>query len=463
MKYWILLFLLFSPALHASALPPEIRRALLESGIPPDHVGIYVMDVSKQKALVSWHENRPMSPASTMKLVTTYAALSVLGPAYTWKTEAYHAGKIEKGVLDGPLILKGYGDPELDIARLWLFVRKLRALGIKEIRGGLVFDRSFFDFKGNPGFDSEPYRPYNVVPDALLVNFEAVGVDFVPDGPAVKLIIQPDFSSLVVENRLKAVAGPCHHWSERISEKMASSGKAASLELEGDFPSSCGEREDEFALYDHSEYLYQLFSMLWQESGGIIGGGWREGSVPPDAQLLAETESRPLSSLIVDMNKYSNNVMARQIFLTMGSLERIPATEDSARTSVESWLKDKGFFFPELVMENGSGLSRRERISPLHMTELIRAAYFSPLMPAFFSSLPVAGIDGTMKKRLKSTEARGRAWIKTGSLDGVRAIAGIVQGRSGKRYAVTCFVNDNAEEKAKSFENALVVWLANRP
>lgn len=462
MRIAVVLFLLSVQA-QASGLPREIAVKLRMTGIPAAHFGIYVRDVSKSKPMMSWHAEQPMSPASTMKLVTTYAALSILGPAYTWKTEAYASEMADTGILDGPLFLKGYGDPDFGIERLWLFVKDLRARGLNEIRGGLVFDKSRFAVSGDPGsFDGKPYRPYNVIPDALLVNFESNSVKFVPEGNSVRLILLPDFPSLAVENRLKIAEGPCNDWEEGISERISGSGKSAKLEIEGSFPRECGEKEDEVALYSHPEYLYQLFSMLWQETGGKIEGDWREGKVPPGAKLLASAESPPLSSVIVGMNKYSNNVMARQIFLSMGAQKSVPATEESAREEVSSWLKEAGLVFPELAMENGSGLSRTARISPMHLGELLVTAYRSPLMPEFFASLPIAGIDGTMKKRLKDTAATGRAWIKTGSLEGVRAIAGVVQAKSGKRLAVVCLVNDKEARAAKPFEDFLLEWLAGR-
>ncbi|HQT26755.1 MAG TPA: D-alanyl-D-alanine carboxypeptidase/D-alanyl-D-alanine-endopeptidase, partial [Burkholderiales bacterium] len=375
-----LVVLFFSFQAHASGLPGEIANEMKATGIPAEHFGIYVRDVSKMKPVISWHAAESMSPASTMKLVTTYAALSLLGPAYTWKTEAYVSGNVENGVLKGPLALKGYGDPELNIERLWLFVRKMRALGLREIRGGLVFDRSYFSVPGDPAsFDGKPFRPYNVIPDALLVNFEATSIDFIPEGENVRLLVLPDFPSLSVDNRLKTSDRPCNDWEEGISEKISSDGKTAKIEFEGAYPSACGEKEDSFALYDHSEYLYQLFSMLWKESGGKIGGGWRNG-MAGDAKLFASTQSPPLSSVIVDMNKYSNNVMARQLFLTIGTLSRIPSTEADSEKALKSWLKEKNLDFPEIVLENGSGLSRKAAISPEHMGELLLDAYSDPLM-----------------------------------------------------------------------------------
>ncbi len=454
------LLLTISLPAPASGLPEALGNALAKAGIPSNHAGIYAREVSEKNPLISWHAEEPMSPASTMKLVTTYAALSLLGPAHAWKTEAYIPGRIENGILKGPLILKGYGDPKLDIGRLWLFVNDLRARGLKEIEGGLVFDRSYFQVSGDPGkFDGKPYRPYNALPDALLVNFEANSIRIVPDGNSVRLIALPDFPSLSVSNHLKSAAGPCGDWEDGIAEQIASDGKSAKLALSGQFPASCGEKEDEIAAYDHSEYLFQLFSKLWSESGGKIEGGWHEGAVPPDAKLLAATRSAPLSSLVTDMNKYSNNVMARQIFLTLGALKSTPATEESARAQVRTWLEEKGLSFPELVLDNGSGLSREAAISPMHLGQLLLDAYAGPLMPTFFSSLPIAGIDGTMKKRLGKTQVKGRAYIKTGSLENVRAIAGLVQAKSGKRFVVVCIVEDPGAKKAKHFEDALLEWI----
>ncbi len=456
----LLVFLFFSLQANASGLPREIAEEMKATGMAADHFGIYVQDVSKEKPLISWHSKQPMSPASTMKLVTTYAALSLLGPSYAWKTEVYVTEDIRDGVLEGPLYLKGYGDPELGIERLWLFVTKLRALGLREIRGGIVFDRSLFSVPGDPGsFDGKRFRPYNVMPDALLVNFEANSISFIPDGKKVRLVVLPDFPSLSIDNRLRLVEGPCDDWEERISGNISSDGKSARIGFDGGYPASCGEKEDSFALFDHSEYLYQLFSKLWRESGGEISGSWKNGTAG-DARLFASMQSPPLSSVIVDMNKYSNNVMARQIFLTLGTLNNVPATEENSEMEVKTWLKRTGLDFPELVLENGSGLSRKARISAAHMAKLLLYAYKDPLMPAFFSSLPLAGIDGTMKKRLK--DGPGRAWIKTGSLDGVRAIAGLIQGKTGKRYVVVCIVNDPNAKAARSFEDRLLEWVMKR-
>lgn len=462
MKFALLLLFISTQAC-ASSLPRGIDRAISQAGIPPAHVGIYVRDVARSTPLIAWHADQAMSPASTMKLVTSYAALSLLGPAYTWKTEALVSGAIENGVLDGPLILKGYGDPKLDIERLRLFVNDLRARGLRQIRGGLIFERSYFHVaNADPAaFDNKPYRPYNVIPDALLVNFEANTLKFIPGEKSVQVIVAPDFDSLSVTNSLHPSPGPCGDWEDGISTRIVSDGRHAQIDLSGNFPIACGEKEDSFALYDHSEYLFQLFARLWRASGGKIDGAWSDAP-PVQARLLAATESPPLSALITDMNKFSNNVMARQIFLTIGAQNSQPGTVAASQGAVKSWLQDHGLPFPELVMENGSGLSRTARISPAHMGELLVSAYRSPLMPAFFASLPIAGVDGTMKRRLTGTDVDGRAWIKTGSLEDTRAIAGIVQTQSGKRFVVVCFANDPEAARAKSIQDALLEWLEKR-
>ncbi|NNM82594.1 MAG: D-alanyl-D-alanine carboxypeptidase/D-alanyl-D-alanine-endopeptidase [Burkholderiales bacterium] len=456
-KFLSLFFLLFPAFCHA--LPASIEDELKRDGLPASHVSIYAREVSASGALLSWNADKVMQPASTMKLVTSYAALSLLGPAYRWETDAF--GEIDQGRLKGPLYIRGGGDPDLKIEDLWLFVQDLRSRGLAEITGGIVLDRSRFSVQpSDPGsFDGKPYRPYNVIPDALLANFDSITLKFVPDGKRIELIPFPDLASLSVSNGISPDRGNCSDWEEGIDTAISGNGEKASLSLSGHYPADCGEKEESYALYDHSEYFYQLFADLWKKSGGSIEGGWKEGKVPQGLKRIASAKSAALASVIVDMNKFSNNVMARQIFLSVGAIDANPATVDTARLKIASWLHSRGLDFPELVMDNGSGLSRVASISASHMGELLIDAWKSPLMPQFFASLPIAGVDGTMKKRLVGSAVQGHAWIKTGSLENVRAIAGILQARSGKRYVVVCFIQDPHPAGAKPFEDFLLKWL----
>ena len=452
-----LLFLLVSTLCHA--LPASIGDELKQEGLPASHVSIYAREVSAPGALLSWNAEKAMQPASTMKLLTSYAALSLLGPAHRWETGAF--GEIENGRTIGPLYIRGSGDPDLKVEDLWLFVQDLRSRGLSEIGDGLVLDRSRFSVQqSDPGrFDGKPYRPYNVIPDALLANFDSITLKFVPVGSRIELIPFPGLASLSVSNGISPSRGSCAGWEDGIATSISGNGEKASLGLSGNYPADCGEKEESYALYDHSEYFYQLFSDLWKKSGGTLSGGWKEGKVPQELKRIASAQSRPLASVIVDMNKFSNNVMARQIFLSIGAIDADPATVASARLKIASWLHSRGLDFPELVVDNGSGLSRVASISARHMGELLTDAWKSPVMPQFFASLPIAGVDGTMKKRLVGSAVEGHAWIKTGSLENVRAIAGILQAKSGKRYVVVCFIQDSHPAGAKPFEDFLLKWL----
>ena len=450
-----------------SRLPEPVVQALARAKLPETSVAFYVHEVGMDRPLMAYGDDRVLNPASTMKLVTTYAGLELLGPAYAWNTEAYGSGPLANGVLNGDLILKGHGDPKLTIENFWLLLRNLRARGVREIRGDLVLDRSFFSREEFDAarFDDQPTRPYNTGPDALLVNFKAVAVQFIPDpeGRTVRLLVDPLLPHVTVANNLKLTDGPCGYWLSRVQIDAQGSADAARLAFSGSYPADCGEQARSFSVLGHREYLAGLFSVLWQELGGVFSGATRDGAVPPGARLLASTKSHALSEIVRDINKYSNNVMARQLFLTLGALgEGAPASTEKARQTIRQWLAAKGLSFPELVLENGSGLSRIERITARHMGELLLAAYASPVMPELIASLPLTAVDGTMRKRLSRNVVAGQAHIKTGSLTNVRSIAGYVLDSRGRRVVVVFFVNHANAGNAQPVQDALLQWVYQR-
>lgn len=452
------------PALATPPLPPPVQQALAAAGIPRESVAVFVQPVAGAGPLLIWNADAPMNPASTMKLVTTLVALELLGPAYTWKTEVYTGGPVTQGVLDGPLAIKGYGDPKLTLERLWLLLREVRARGVRVIRGDLMLDRTHFALPaGDPGaFDGEPYRPYNVEPDALLLNFNAVRVSFVPE-PAqgrVRVYAEPHPEGLEIDNRLKLGPGPCRHWEPRFHAAIASDWTRARIVFEGRYPEDCGERAESFSVLAHPKLFGDVFRQLWAELGGQLAGGVREGPVPEGARLLAASDSPPLAEIVRDINKFSNNVMARQLLLTLGAHGfGAPATPETAARAIKAWLFQNRLEFPELVVENGAGLSRVERISARHLGELLLRAWNSPVMPEFVASLPLAGVDGTLKKHMRSNAFSGQAHLKTGYLEGVRAIAGYVRDRDGRRYVVVCFVNHPNAGRARPVMEALIEWV----
>ncbi|MDH5534086.1 MAG: D-alanyl-D-alanine carboxypeptidase/D-alanyl-D-alanine-endopeptidase, partial [Betaproteobacteria bacterium] len=396
-----------------SRLPPALSQALSQAGIPETAVGLYVHEIGAGEPVLAVGAARALNPASTMKLVTTYAALELLGPAYTWPTEIYATGPLAQEVLNGDLVIKGYGDPRLTIEDFWLLLREIRSRGVREIRGDLVLDRSHFAANGlnASAFDGEPTRPYNTGPDALLVNFKAVRLTFIPEpeSRSVRITVEPPLRELAVANKIKLDNAPCGDWETRLKLDPQDGAGSARLAFTGSFSMACGERVRHYSVLGHPQYVASLFQELWRELGGTFAGKMRDGEASAGAQLLARAHSPALAEIVRDINKFSNNVMARQLFLTLGAEgDGPPGTTDKANRVVRQWLAQKGLTMPELVIENGSGLSRIERISAQSLGRLLLAAFSSPLMPEFIASLPLAAVDGTMKKRLNGAPVAGQ-------------------------------------------------------
>jgi D-alanyl-D-alanine carboxypeptidase/D-alanyl-D-alanine-endopeptidase (penicillin-binding protein 4) len=437
--------------------PGPVAAALAQAGVPESSVGIYVYDLTNNLPVVTVGIDRSLNPASVIKLVTTFAALEILGPAYTWKTEAYVDGTLTGDRLDGNLVLKGYGDPKLTLENFWLFVRDLRSRGVREITGDLVLDRSFFDIDHHDPaqFDNEPTRPYNVGADALLLNFKSFRLRFVPDEEkrTVDVYSEPALPQVTVVNNLYLAPGFCDVWPD----KPAHAGNT--LTFFGTFPSSCGEKSRSFSLLSPNEYMAAVFGQMWQQAGGTWPGRVREAEVPVNARLLSSWESAALAESIRDINKFSNNAMARNVFLTLGAQNGKPATLENSDRAVGDWLARRGMSFPEMRIENGAGLSRTTRISARQLGELLVAAWKSPLMPEFIASLPLAAVDGTMRRRLGNSPVAGQAHVKTGYLDGVRAISGYVVDTPGRMLAVVFLVNHPDARNAQTAQDALLEWV----
>ena len=458
------IFLLgIAPYVHAEPLPSSVVKALQQAAIPQSAVGVYVRELGSTKPDIAHRADQAMNPASVMKLVTTYAALELLGPAYTWKTDVYATG-LNGDAVSGNLTLQGHGDPALTLEDFWLMLRALRQRGVRLIKGDLVLDQSYFDLpKTDPnGFDNKGYRAYNTNPEATLISFKAISARFIPsaDGSNVKVVLDPDLPQIKLQNQVNVTPGPCpNDWRDSIAKDVQNGPRSATIVLRGNFAADCGEKSLQFNLLSNPEFVAGLFRSLWTEMGGTWLGSIKEGNTPVGEHSLLSWESKPLAEAVRDTNKWSNNLMARTILLTLGA-ERFgaPGTPAKGERAIKAWLVQKDLDFPELVIENGAGLSRQERISSKSLGDMLVDAGNSPVMPELMSSLPIAGADGTMKKRLKNNGITGRAHIKTGTLDGVKTIAGYVLSRSGKRLAVVFLVNHANAGEADVAQDALLQW-----
>jgi len=448
-----------------AAIPREIARAFMDQGVPLTNVAIVVQAVDQRRPLLAHRPSAAMSPASVMKLVTTYAALDLLGPSYRWRTEAYVDGTLDQGTLHGNLVLKGRGDPKITIEQWQAFMGALVASGVRRIDGDLVLDRSAFDVPPHDpaAFDGAPLRSYNVGPDALLVNFKSVRLLFAPDptGTATGVTAEPPLASIHLDRppALDMLAA-CESWRARVKPVFIDAGSSADIFFAGAYPASCGEKAWYVALLDPTAYVHGMFATYYAAAGGSFSGSVRDGIAPLDANPVAVLESPPLYDIVRDVNKLSNNVMARQLFLTL-ALERAgaPASPRRAAQVVQRWLRERKLAMPLLLMENGSGLSRLERVSAGGLARLLVAADKSAVRDEFASSLAVAATDGTVENRFRDGTVAGQALLKTGTLDGVRALAGYVIDAQGRRYAIAALINHPNAARGQPALDFLVQWV----
>jgi D-alanyl-D-alanine carboxypeptidase/D-alanyl-D-alanine-endopeptidase (penicillin-binding protein 4) len=453
-----------APALGAddapsAVLPPVLASALRSTGIPASAVALVVRPLGAGSLRVALNDATAMSPASTMKLVTTYAALELLGPAFRWRTEAFTAGALLDDVLLGDLVFRGSGDPKLVVENLWSLAQRIRAYGVREIRGDVLLDRSAFaPAAHDPAlFDGEPLRPYNTGPDPLLLNYKTLSISFVPDlqTRAVRVVATPPLAGLKWPSVVRGAEGPCNDWRGQLQGDFSNPLEPV---FRGSFPFACGERVWHVSVLEHAAYFGAVFRALWEGMNGTWTGRVREGTVPADARRIAVHESPPLAEVIRDINKFSNNVMARQVFLTLGSdgATGAASTERSVQV-IRDWLVRRGILIPGLVLENGSGLSRTERLTAAGLARLLVTAFEGPLMPEFVASLPLLNVDGLPRNR---SVASGSAHIKSGLLAEVRAQAGYVRAASGRRYVIVAVVNHpDAPANAQPFLDFLLDWI----
>ena len=465
-QYLTTLFLLcFLPHTALTAdLPLPVQNALNHRKLPDDSLSMYVQDLDSGETVLQWQENVPRNPGSTIKLLTTLVALDVLGPTYRWDTNIYALGEVEDGVLRGDLLIEGRGDPFLVTERVWQLLRRVRQNGIQKIDGDLLIDNSYFDIVNHDAaaFDRQPLRAYNVAPNALLMNYKTIRYWFEPDhdGKVVRVWLDPPLENLSVDNRLSLVAGACRGFQRGIS--VSANEAIDKMTFSGRFPAGCKRYAMSRSALSHNEFAYGLFMSLWRESGGEFNGGWKNQLAPEDVEPLISFRSLPLADIITRVNKHSNNVMARQLLYTL-SAEVLgePGTEAGGRRVVGDWLHDKGLEFSEFAFDNGAGLSRDVRMTAGDFGAMLGFAWRQPYMPEYAASLSLSGLDGTLSNRMDDGPLEGVAHLKTGTLDHVSAIAGYLQAKSGRRFAVVVLHNERDIHRGygEEIQESLLRWL----
>lgn len=452
-------------AAAAQPLPETLRAPLLAAAVPDDAVAIWVQTVDAPEPSLAVNANQAMNPASVMKLVTAYAALRRFGPAHTWTTRVAADGTMQGTTLEGNLYLVGGADPLLSYERLWKILRQLRALGIERVAGDIVLDGSALRLPPHDpaAFDGRPLRPYNSGASGLLLHFNTLQLRLIPaaeSGRLVELAALPGLRGLHIDNRITTTNGSCGLWYGNLDANLEAGPDGPRLVLQGSLPASCGQRDWATAPLSPEQFGQALVAGLWTEIGGRVDGTVRSGNTSPAARTLMTETSPPLADAVREMNKWSSNVIARQLLASLGA--ESPAAIDMVTAGAhlaQAELAADGIDTRALVIENGSGLSRDERVSARLLGELLLAAWRSPFMPEFIAALPVAGVDGTARRRLGDSPARGHAHIKTGSINQVRAFAGYVLDRNGRRHVVAMLVNHPNAGATYPAQDALVEWV----
>jgi D-alanyl-D-alanine carboxypeptidase/D-alanyl-D-alanine-endopeptidase (penicillin-binding protein 4) len=468
---------LFAALPAFAQLPEPVSRLLAEANIPSDAISTLVL--RNDKVVLSHLAQRPMQPASTMKLVTTLVGLEQLGPVFKGRTELRSSGEVRNGVLRGDLVLRGGADPDFSGAALENMLRALRYQGIRKIAGNVVLDRTLFNPPrgdlGAPPFDESPDAYYNVIPDALMINKNMLEIDMRSTGQRLQLQMQPALERVSIASGMQLVDANCAQWEDgwKLPEAVRQQDGRIKVTLHGSFPKNCV-ASNSINVVDRDDYLDRLLRLTWKQLGGSITGKTVEGVTPPDATLLAQHVARALPEVVRDINKPSDNALARTVFLSLGSLEadpvlgshQLPGSPDTTYTrsdrAVRNWMRAHHIDDSGLVLENGSGLSRVERISPLQMAGLLQAGLHSAWAPEFQASMPIVAVDGTMRKRLKDSPAAGHARLKTGTLKNVVAVAGYVPDANGHPCVVVAMINNESVDggNGRKVLDALVDWVA---
>ena len=456
------------PAFASGPLPDRVAHLLDRHGIPPDAVSLDVRAADTGEKILSLNSSEPRNPASAIKILTTLSALEILGPSYQWQTRYLADGAIEDGALNGNLIMQGGGDPFLVVERFWHQVQSIRQKGIHTIRGDLIIDNGYFDIARHDrgAFDDQPDRLYNVGPDAALVNFSATRFILSPAGGQIRITADPPLAGLVIENDIQARRGQCAHpESGWRFDRIRRGNDRITARFAGSYRVGCGEHSISRALLPNPEYTFRLFKYLWTNSGGQIQGGYRVSKTPDTATEILDYPSQPLADIITGINKYSNNVMSRQLFLSIAAGEQDeqdrPGTLQGARQRLREWLTANAMSMPELFVDNGSGLSRDTRISADSLAQILQHGWNSNYHAEFLSSFALSALDGTMHKRSGEPGSEGRLRIKTGWLRGVRSMAGYVNSRHNRPYTVVMIIQSDKVRYGNGtrIQDALLEWV----
>ncbi len=455
-------------------LPASLKSMVDAADLPMSSVAVFAQPLGPSSAPRLAHNAQvAMQPGSAMKLVTSIVALERLGPLYRGSVE--WLGTPDGDVLDGISVIRGLGHVELNHAAIVRWLKTLRDAGVRDIRGTVLIDRLLYNPArpdvGVAPFDSSTEFAYNVIPDALSLNMNLMGVRLKSGTHSVALSLDPALAGVALEGNFTLVNGPCAAWENGWKPPVvrhAHPDGTTTVVLSGTFPRDCT-ASTELNVLDRTLFAQAVLSSLWRQAGGQWSAQVRELAVGDVAALptkvLASHSSRPLAEFLRDINKRSDNAMTRMTFsalaskATTGVATPAVSTTQQADGVVRAWLAQQGIAADGLVLDNGSGLSRSERISPYTLAAMLQVAAKSRWAPELLASMPVAGHDGTLRNRLKT--GPGTARLKTGTLRNAYALAGYVQDANNEVLVFVAMVNDDkiSGKAARALLDATVEWV----
>jgi D-alanyl-D-alanine carboxypeptidase/D-alanyl-D-alanine-endopeptidase (penicillin-binding protein 4) len=424
----------------------EINKIIQRISRKGAKIGCLIVHSKTNQVLWSYHPDDPLIPASNTKLLTSAVSLIRLGPDYRFKTGVYSTTPPVDGIINGDLYLKGFGDPFLVNEQMWMLTHELALRGLKKITGDLIADETFFDQIRSPkGWkkDRPPFW-YNAEIGALSFNFNTATIYIHPGpSPGQKAIgkIDPDLSCISLENEAITIKKSRKKYIN-VGRDFSEGGGNLFL-LKGRIPIDSPTVKIYRAVKDPAIYTITAFRNFLKQEGIEFDGELRKGVTPQDAIPFYIYKSKPLSRIVADLNKISNNFIAEQIVKTIGAeIEGPSGTHEKGLSIIRETLEEKGIKIDGLKLFDGSGLSSLNRIPARLICDLLFfMANSEQFGPEFISSLSIYGIDGTLKERPLKGETHGTIRAKTGRIRGVSALSGYIWTISGEPLIFSILMN----------------------
>ena len=445
------------------SFPASVSQAFAKKGIADSDYTAYALPVApfvQRKPHAYAHgSSRLINPASVAKVFTTGLALQRLESTYRFKTGFHAQAEPADGVLSGPLYIKGSGDPAFQTADLWTALRQLRSKGVDVINGPVVLDDSAFTeqmpslgLAEDDAFDDAPHRAYHAQPDALLLNFGAMSIDLKINENTVVVVPEEAPTNWAFVSDIVLTQGACGAWKNGMRVDIARAGQNVVVTVKGNYPRRCGLSRLPIRISTQDWLWESWVKEIWLQLGGKFagpqGGQVIKGTTPASTIALYTHFGKPLSELIRQINKWSSNVMARHLELA------VAGTPEAFNRQMLDWLRSQGIGVNDWFFENGSGLSRTTRIDAKGLSEFLASMATRADFPDFLASFPRAGADGTLHRRVNKVD--GFAYLKTGSLNGVRALGGYLRDSEGQLWAIGVLVKSpKAYDSWPPMENLL--------